>query len=101
MIPPGTRIDFVKIDVEGGELHVLRGATKTLHRWKPVVIFEHGLGAADYYGASPEELWTLLDECGLGTSLMERWLRGEPALTRDEFVEQFRTGRNYYFMAHP
>jgi FkbM family methyltransferase len=33
-------IDFIKIDVEGYELHVLHGAEQTLRRDKPVIIFE-------------------------------------------------------------
>ncbi len=33
-------IDFVKIDVEGFELHVLRGLTASLHRHRPVVVLE-------------------------------------------------------------
>jgi FkbM family methyltransferase len=35
-----TRIDFVKIDVEGAELHVLRGGEATIERLKPVVMVE-------------------------------------------------------------
>lgn len=34
------KIDFIKIDVEGFEGHVLRGAAKTLSFYKPVVILE-------------------------------------------------------------
>lgn len=34
------RVDFIKIDVEGHELSVLRGATETLARCKPVIAFE-------------------------------------------------------------
>jgi len=33
-------VGFIKIDVEGFEYDVLRGATRTLHRWKPVVLVE-------------------------------------------------------------
>jgi FkbM family methyltransferase len=35
-----TRVDFVKIDVEGYELEVLRGARQTLSRFQPVVFLE-------------------------------------------------------------
>lgn len=34
------RLDFIKIDVEGCELEVLKGAEKTLERFKPVVMLE-------------------------------------------------------------
>ena len=34
------RLDFIKIDVEGMELDVLRGATKTLNRLRPIIVFE-------------------------------------------------------------
>ena len=31
----------IKIDVEGGELGVVNGAINTIHKWKPVVMFEN------------------------------------------------------------
>lgn len=34
------KIDFVKVDVEGAEVHVLQGARRTLVKHKPVVIVE-------------------------------------------------------------
>lgn len=34
------RLDFIKIDVEGHELSVLRGAASTLKRWMPPVLIE-------------------------------------------------------------
>lgn len=37
------RIDFVKVDVEGSELHVLQGARRTLVKHKPIVIVENHL----------------------------------------------------------
>lgn len=35
-----TRLNFIKIDVEGNELHTLRGAKKTLQKFKPTIMVE-------------------------------------------------------------
>jgi FkbM family methyltransferase len=52
-----TRVAFVKIDVEGGELGVLRGGERPLRRHRPIIVFEHGLGSADIFGTRPEDVW--------------------------------------------
>lgn len=102
IIPESQPISFIKIDVEGAELQVLRGATRTIRKNQPVIIFEHGLGAADFYGTTPEEVYDLLTgECGLQISLMEDWLGSAGPLNREGFTTQFYQGLNFYFMAHP
>ncbi|MBC6608397.1 FkbM family methyltransferase [Hymenobacter sp. BT188] len=102
ILPPGTRIDLIKIDVEGAELEVLQGAAKTIQHSRPAIIFEHGLGASDCYGTRPEQIFELLTGAGnLHVSTMARWLAGQPSFTRAEFVEQFEKSLNYYFMAYP
>jgi FkbM family methyltransferase len=35
------RVDFVKIDVEGFEIEVLKGAAETINRFKPTIILEY------------------------------------------------------------
>jgi len=37
---PIAMADFIKIDVEGDELKVLRGADRLIERWRPRIIFE-------------------------------------------------------------
>ena len=103
VIPATMPIRFVKIDVEGAEMGVLRGAVETLRRARPYVVFEHGLGAADCYGTTPEMVHDLLSACGLRVALMKDWLasEGREALSRAAFADEFASGRNYYFMAHP
>jgi FkbM family methyltransferase len=95
-------IRFMKIDVEGGELGVLRGGLGLLARCRPFIVFEHGLGAADFYGTRPQDVWDLLvDGVGLDVNLMRRWLDGSAALSRNEFADEFESGRNFYYMASP
>jgi FkbM family methyltransferase len=52
----------VKIDVEGAELSVLEGGRSVLSQSRPLVIFEHVLGAAALYDAAPEAAWDLLND---------------------------------------
>ena len=95
-------IHFVKVDIEGGEVLFFRGAMQTLTRYRPYIVFEHGSGGADYYGHGPEDVHELLVVgCGLKISVMENWLAHKPSLSRQEFLDQFHSGTNYYFLAHP
>ena len=59
-LPLGYAPALIKIDVEGGEEAVLRGAQRTLREQKPLVIFEHGLGSANAYGTEPSDVFGLL-----------------------------------------
>jgi len=96
------RISFIKVDVEGAELQVFLGAQKTIKRNKPMIIFEFGLGGADVYGTTPEDVYDLLCmECGLKISLLDNWLCGRKPLSRERFHNQFYKQLNYYFAAHP
>jgi len=103
ILPAEQRVDAVKIDVEGAELQVLRGARRTLTTWHPYILFEHGRGAADCYGTQPEMLYDLLaGEYGYRIALPEVWLAGGAALDRDAFVQQFGGDQcNYLAYATP
>jgi len=56
------RIDFIKIDTDGMEMKVLRGAQETLRRFRPVVIFELIPQDITDAGDSAEALVQLLQE---------------------------------------
>jgi FkbM family methyltransferase len=87
---------LVKIDVEGAELHVLRGAVRTLERHRPFVLFEHGVGGADLYGSRPGDVFDLLD--GAGLRIFD--LDGVGPYTRDGFEAVF-TEPVWNFLAAP
>ncbi len=51
------RVDFIKIDVEGGELGVLQGAETTLLRHQPLLLFEVNVFCLWRYGRTlPQDL---------------------------------------------
>ncbi len=101
IIPDKMDIDFIKIDVEGGELLVLEGAVETIQRCKPVIIFEQGIGASEYYASTPDKVFALLTNCGLKISTMKGWLEGKSEMTLKEYQTQFYERLNYYFIAYP
>ena len=97
VLPDDVRPAFVKIDVEGAELEVLRGASATLRRHRPLVAFEHGRGSADYYGTTPEALHDLLSALGYEICGLD----GTPAYSREGFAEVFAAGERVNFLARP
>jgi FkbM family methyltransferase len=60
VIPADHRVDFMKIDVEGAELFVLRGATQTIGRCHPAIIFESGPSGAAKFGLTRAQLFSFL-----------------------------------------
>jgi FkbM family methyltransferase len=96
-----TKVDLVKVDVEGAEFWVFEGGRELLARDRPVVLFESGGRAADLYeGSTPEAIHRLLADCGLKINLMARWLADQPALSEPEFGYQIRSLGSYCFIAH-
>jgi FkbM family methyltransferase len=101
IIPKDTKIDFIKIDVEGAEYLIFQGSLKTIKKWKPVIIFEFGLGAADYYGITAEKMYALLRvKCKLHISTMEGYLLKKKSLDLKTFVRSFNRNIDYYFIAY-
>ena len=56
-----SRLDFVKIDVEGAELHVLAGGTQVIERFRPAILMEIEARHLRRYGHSAQTVvdWLL------------------------------------------
>jgi FkbM family methyltransferase len=65
-----TDLDFLKVDVEGFELFVLKGGEETLKACKPVIIVEQKPGTASKYGVGETEAVKYLQS--LGAELQEQ-----------------------------
>jgi len=96
-LPPDRRPAFLRIDVGGAEVEVIRGAIATLREHRPAIAFEHGLASADHYGARPESMHDLLTE--LGYEIFGLDLDGPYA--RDRFCRIFAAGARVNFLALP
>lgn len=101
VIPKGLKIDFIKIDVEGGEFGVLKGGVDLLKKNKPTIVFECGLGASNFYDTTPLEVYNYLtEEIGLKVSLLKSYIKGSSSLSLATFEEVYNTSKEYYFIAH-
>lgn len=49
---------YIKIDVEGAELSVLRGSENLVNRCRPIVSVEWGLPTYKAYDLTPEDMWS-------------------------------------------
>ena len=58
------RLDAIKLDVEGFELDVLRGATETLRKFRPLIVIEIEARWTHRYGYEPDEIFDLLESLG-------------------------------------
>lgn len=77
-----SRLDFVKIDIEGGEIDCLCGGLDTLNRLRPILSIEYGSPAYSKYGHGPETLYDLLD--ARGYQIADLW--GNLVSDRDEWL---------------
>ncbi|MDQ8153453.1 MAG: FkbM family methyltransferase [Gemmatimonadota bacterium] len=102
LVAPTAPLSFIKIDVEGAEYQVLRGAKATIQRDRPVIVFEYGRAGRQDYGIEPAAMWQLLHiELGMEISLMRDWLDGRPAFTETDFTRMVGSGVEWMFVAHP
>ena len=93
------RVDLIKIDVEGGELGVLKGATKIIEKFHPVIIFEHGLGASDYYNTSCEDIFNFFEISKHSLFTLKGFIEESSPLSKDKFNDLYNRNKEYYFLA--
>jgi FkbM family methyltransferase len=97
-LPHGYVPDLIKIDVEGAEELVFRGALRTITRHRPIVAFQHGRGSAEYYGTTPSAIFRLLtDDAGLRIFDMD----GGGPYTSAAFQRAYDTNAHFHFIARP
>ncbi|GAB4204635.1 MAG: hypothetical protein Fur0023_12620 [Bacteroidia bacterium] len=99
IIPENVNIKFIKIDVEGAEMNVLKGAEKIIENHHPVIAFEFGLGGSDYYQTTPADLFNWLKEHQYQIYSFENYLQNKSPYTLQEFENVYKENVIYNFVA--
>ena len=95
-LPAGYVPHLLKVDVEGAEHLVLRGALRTLTTHRPLVLFEHQKSTASHYGSGPEEMFDLLaGEAGMRIFDMD----GSGPYSLSRFQRAYEAGSRWNFLA--
>ncbi len=103
IVPPGMPIGFIKIDVEGAEISVFRGARRVISESQPVVLFECVRSNLISAGLTANHVFSLLaEDISYNIFLLPDWLSGGPPLDLPTFeacmVYPFRA---FNFVAAP
>ncbi len=92
----GEAVDLVKIDVEGAELGVLRGAEELFARGRPVVMFESVGRQVNSLGYSPQMIWDWFAARDYAVLTPDRVAHDVSPLGRDTFLD----AHDYPFRTH-
>jgi FkbM family methyltransferase len=79
--------DFVKIDVEGAELLVVRGGAEFLRRDRPHLLFECSPDSPLAFGYQPIDLYSAVVALGYDVYTTHGWLGGDAPVSEVAFVQ--------------
>jgi FkbM family methyltransferase len=94
-----TDVSVVKIDVEGAELGVLRGAKNLILRCRPLLMFESGPVIDPTLGYTKEALHAFFESVDMDVLVPNRLAHAGPSLSLDAFLESHvypRRTTNYF-----
>ncbi len=79
-------LGFIKLDVEGAELKVLRGGLKTIQRCQPVLLFECTRSGLDLFETAAADIYRFFEqELDYQIFVIPDYLAGKQPLSRSEF----------------
>jgi FkbM family methyltransferase len=100
LIDENIQIDFLKIDAEGSELSILRGAKQLISKNRPAILFEHGPSASMQSTTYSMQLYDLLiSDIDMKIWTLQGWLNIDHPLNSQQFLDSVYVQQNQYFFA--
>lgn len=91
-----TRLDIIKLDVEGAEAHVIRGAHDTIRRLRPILLVEYNPPcAAAYFGQAADALYGELAQRFDAIYVLEADGRLSRVADWDDLAARLAAGKGY------
>ncbi|WP_217523423.1 FkbM family methyltransferase [Pleurocapsa sp. PCC 7327] len=81
ILDPDRQVDFIKIDVEGGELAILRGAANTLSKYHPLLLFECCRSGLSAFGFTSKQAFEFLTQHSYSIYLLKDFFADGKALS--------------------
>jgi FkbM family methyltransferase len=88
-----SRLDFIKVDIEGWEAHFLRGAKETIARFRPAILIEVAEPILLRAGSTPADIFNALQP--LDYAIFETFERADYNM---KSVSGFGAGADYLFV---
>jgi FkbM family methyltransferase len=96
-------IDAIKIDVEGAEEGVIRGAQRLLRETRPIIYFESACGTIKHLGYTKTSLWRAVRDSGYSIHFPNRVAHNDAGLSLEMFLSSHEYPRftdNYVAIPH-
>jgi len=101
IISPDTNIKLIKISANGGEHNILKGAKNLLENQRPFLIFEYGIGASEFYGSNPADLFNYLQSMNYKIAKLSDWIKGNGnVFNLSSFTTYYNNNAEYLFFAY-
>jgi FkbM family methyltransferase len=102
IIPTTTKIDLIKLDIEGGEYFALHGAIKTIHQSTPIILFEFGKAGANAYNITNEQMFQFItSQLNYEIYTLTGWLKKSASLDQKAFNAFFENNLEFFYLAAP
>ena len=97
VIPAGTAIDIIKMDIQGYEVHALRGMSRVLRESPNLkMLIECSPKLLRRAGSSAEEFFSLLEGSGLSWEMFDNVSHGLLSISKQEYMDRFPAEEDDY-----